>query len=150
MVAADAYCAQLMEENDETFNAERIRPTLERAEELGLGIADLSRVRIIEFDITPYDDSSISGGQGRIGLHQNLPNPFNPTTRILFTLPESSPVTLKVYDTLGREVATLVEGMYSAGEHSVIFNGNGLSSGTYFYRLITQHLTQTKAMVLIK
>ena len=150
MVATDAYCAQLMEENDETFNAHRIQPTLQRAEELGLGIADLRRVKIIEFDITSYDDSIISSGQNGIGLHQNLPNPFNPTTRIIFTLPENSHVTLKVYDILGREVATLVDGICDAGEHSTTFNGMGLSSGTYLYKLITPRFTQTKAMVLVK
>jgi hypothetical protein len=87
-------------------------------------------------------------------LLQNYPNPFNPTTTIRYRLPEvsgqSSFVSLKVYDMLGREVATLVDGPQSAGVYTVMFNASARSSGIYIYRLIAGRMTATKTMVLMK
>jgi len=83
-------------------------------------------------------------------LHQNYPNPFNAMTRIAFYLPKAQPVTLKVYDLLGREVATLVEGIRAAGRHSVLFDGSRLASGIYFYRLEVGGFAEVKKMVLLK
>ena len=83
-------------------------------------------------------------------LFQNYPNPFNPTTTIRFSVPQLLHVTLKVFDVLGREVATLVDGELNPGEHSVVFNAKDLPSGVYFYRLITTAFTQTKSMEVIK
>ncbi len=93
---------------------------------------------------------------GTFELGQNYPNPFNPTTVISYRLPENSRVTLKVYDALGREVATLVEGIASAGSHAVMFEGSNLASGVYFARLVASHLdgsgqvSQTRKVVLLK
>ena len=83
-------------------------------------------------------------------LYQNFPNPFNPTTTINFALPKASQVSLKVYDLLGKEVATVVDGFMEAGEQSVPFNASELSSGTYFYCLTAGEFTAVRKMVLLK
>jgi hypothetical protein len=83
-------------------------------------------------------------------LDQNYPNPFNPTTSISYTIPKSAQTSLKVYDVLGNEVATLVNGENTAGVHSVEFNAAKLSSGIYFYELQSGNLFQTKKMMLLK
>ena len=69
------------------------------------------------------------------GLSQCYPNPFNPSTRIQFSLPTGTNLTLGVYDVLGREVATLANGYYAAGVHSVVWNATSASSGVYYARL---------------
>ena len=83
-------------------------------------------------------------------LGDNYPNPFNPQTHIRFNLPEAGVVTLTVYDAVGREVATLVNGSLDAGEHSVDFKADHLPSALYFYKLTAGSFTQTKKMILIK
>ena len=83
-------------------------------------------------------------------LLQNYPNPFNPSTLISFDIPRTSMVTLKVYDVLGKEIVSLVNGETSFGRHSVQFNSTGLSSGVYFYRLQSGDFVQTKRMMLLK
>lgn len=88
-------------------------------------------------------------------LAQNYPNPFNPTTTIRFQLKDNSFVTLKVYDALGRDVATLVNGDQSFGSHSVTFDGSRLSSGVYLYRIDAlggngQRFSAMKKLVLMK
>jgi len=85
-----------------------------------------------------------------VTLAQNFPNPFNPGTRIAFSLPNATAVSLRVYDLQGREVATLVDGLLQAGDHRVNFDGTGLAGGFYFYRLQAGRLTQTGKMVLQK
>ncbi len=81
---------------------------------------------------------------------KNYPNPFNSSTTIMYTLNESTNVRITVYDRLGREIATLVDEMQSAGTHTVIFNASDLPSGTYFYRIKTNSYTEVKKMVLEK
>ena len=83
-------------------------------------------------------------------LNQNYPNPFNPTTSIQYTISSRQIVTLKVYDLLGREVATLVHEEKPAGSYEVEFNGNELPSGIYFYQLKAGDYSETKKMVLMK
>ena len=83
-------------------------------------------------------------------LTQNYPNPFNPSTQIKFALKESGYVTLKVYDALGKEVATLIKGDYASGSYNVSFDASGLASGIYFYRLETGSFVQTNKMMLLK
>jgi hypothetical protein len=83
-------------------------------------------------------------------LAQNYPNPFNPTTTIQFQLPQASQVTLKVYNALGREVETLVNGPKQAGLHQVEFDASHLASGVYFYRIKADSFESTKRMILMK
>ncbi len=83
-------------------------------------------------------------------LNQNYPNPFNPTTTIEFSLPTPSDVSLKVYNVIGQEVASLVDGPMGAGSHTVQFDASNLSSGVYFYRLTAGGVTQSKKMSLLK
>ncbi|MGQ9805769.1 MAG: T9SS type A sorting domain-containing protein [Chlorobiales bacterium] len=83
-------------------------------------------------------------------LAQNYPNPFNPTTNISYVLPKAENVSLKIYDVLGREVATLVNEVKAAGAYTVPFNASNLASGVYFYRLQAGSFVQTKKMMLVK
>ncbi len=85
-----------------------------------------------------------------VELFQNFPNPYNPTTTINYQLPNNNFVTLKVYNLLGEEIATLVNGEVEAGVHEVQFDGSKLSSGIYFYKLTAGKFTEIKKMMLIK
>jgi photosystem II stability/assembly factor-like uncharacterized protein len=86
----------------------------------------------------------------QFALEQNYPNPFNPSTTIRYSIPTSEFVTLKVYDVLGNEVATLVNEEKPAGSYEVNFNAAELSSGIYFYTLQSGSFTQTKKLILMK
>ncbi len=83
-------------------------------------------------------------------LKQNYPNPFNPTTTISFSIGRAEFVTLKVYDILGKEVATLFNNFLNQGNYNFDFNASSLSSGVYLYRLQTESFSQTKQMILLK
>lgn len=86
------------------------------------------------------------------GLSQNYPNPFNPTTTLTFDMALSGYVEIHAYNILGRQVAQITNGYYTAGSHSVTFNGSGLPSGPYFIRMVVpaQQLTFTRQMTLLK
>jgi photosystem II stability/assembly factor-like uncharacterized protein len=83
-------------------------------------------------------------------LKQNYPNPFNPTTTIEYSIPKQSKVTVKVFDLLGREIATLVDEEKTAGNYMIDFNGSNLSSGIYFYRLDAGGFSETRKLILIR
>ncbi len=84
-------------------------------------------------------------------LEQNYPNPFNPSTAINFSIPnENTPVSLKIFNSLGQEVSTLLDQIVPAGNHEVQFDASGLSSGIYFYTLRTGDFVDSKKMLLIK
>jgi len=83
-------------------------------------------------------------------LSQNYPNPFNPVTQISYSLPQNSFVTLKVYNLLGQEVITLFEGYQQRGNYTATFDGSGLASGVYLYRLTADNFTDIKKTVLLK
>jgi beta-N-acetylhexosaminidase len=132
------------------------------------GVIPLSRIeesyaRIIELKsrygiVTSIDQIASNNIPGNFILYQNYPNPFNPETVISFQLSVSSYVTLKVFDMLGREVATLVDEFKQAGSYADTFHGSSLPSGIYFYQLKTgipssgsgHGFVETKKMVLIR
>ncbi len=87
---------------------------------------------------------------GEFQLQQNYPNPFNPTTTIEFALPKQSNVTLKLFDILGREMATLVDAELESGVHKINFDGKDLASGIYFYRIHAEGFLKTKKLMLLK
>jgi hypothetical protein len=86
----------------------------------------------------------------KFALEQNYPNPFNPRTNIEFRIPNFEFVSLKVYDLLGKEVATLVNEEMDAGSYEIEFNPKGLSSGIYFYKLQAGSFVATKKMILLR
>jgi hypothetical protein len=83
-------------------------------------------------------------------LSQNYPNPFNPVTQIKYTVPRTGHISLKVYNDLGQEVATLFDGIQQAGNYVAVFDGTKLAGGIYFYRLQAQDVSITKKLVLMK
>ena len=83
-------------------------------------------------------------------LYQNEPNPFNGTTTIKFYVPESTEVSISVYNMLGEHVSNVTNDIFNAGENSVVFNANDLRQGTYFVRMTTDSFTATKNMNIIK
>ncbi len=97
---------------------------------------------------------SVTSGDGTVPMEyllaQNYPNPFNPTTTIAFSVAQSGMTTLKVYDLLGREVATLIEDVVPMGTYSIVFEADRLPSGTYFYVLTSGPTRMVKKMMLLK
>jgi len=109
---------------------------------------------------TDVNEKNINKIPGNFILQQNYPNPFNPTTTISYSVPKASKVTIKVYDILGNEVASLVNEVKNAGNYSVNFSSEGgyaaggnsrkLSSGTYFYRMTAGSFVESKKLILLK
>jgi hypothetical protein len=83
-------------------------------------------------------------------LYQNYPNPFNPSTTIRYGLPSRSHVTLTVFNTLGQQVATLVQGEQEAGYHEAVFDASGLASGVYLYRLQAGDFVASRKLILVR
>ena len=83
-------------------------------------------------------------------LYQNKPNPFNGTTSIKFYVPESTEVSISVYNMLGEYVSELTSDIFNAGEHSVVFDANNLGQGTYFVKMTTDSFIATKNMNIVK
>lgn len=83
-------------------------------------------------------------------LHNNYPNPFNPTTKIRFDIPKISNVKISVYDISGRMINQLINSQVKAGQYEILWNANNLSSGVYFYRIETEGYTDVKRMLLVK
>jgi hypothetical protein len=98
---------------------------------------------------SPVEDAN-AGIPEQFSLGQNFPNPFNPSTQIVFSLERSDHIRLEVYDVAGHCLTTLVEGRYSSGEHVVIWDAGSQPSGVYFYRLTTNSGVLTRKMLLIK
>jgi hypothetical protein len=108
---------------------------------------------ILNVQLRPVPNG-ITGNENNIPkefeLKQNYPNPFNPVTSIEFNVPNKSFVTIRVYDYLGREITTLINGQMEPGKNSVNWNASGYASGVYFYKLTSGSTTLTKSMILVK
>ena len=124
---------------------------------LGFDTVTVVNSEFLKETIVAQDPTGItdSAAPAAFSLTQNFPNPFNPTTTISFTIPESGITTLKIYDILGRQVTTLVDGGYSAGTHSVVWDatdmsGNIVSNGVYFYSIKAGNHSETKRMLFMK
>ncbi|MFC1539784.1 cohesin domain-containing protein, partial [Candidatus Latescibacterota bacterium] len=106
----------------------------------------------LEFSGMTFADISVPAS---FNLGQNFPNPFNPTTSINFSVPATGNVTINVYDILGHKITTLVDGNYSAGNHTVVWNatdmtGKAVSAGVYFYTIESNNFFETKRMLFMK
>jgi|GEM_PF-2975730 len=106
-------------------------------------------VRVHPTGVTGIANES-SNIPSRFSLSQNYPNPFNPTTQIEYSIPKSSYVSLKVYNSIGQEVATLFSGNRLTGKYSVTFDAGKFASGVYFYRLQAGGFSSVKKMILLK
>jgi len=95
-------------------------------------------------------DNSVMEIPRSFQLRQNYPNPFNASTSIKFDLPQSEHITLKIFNILGNEINTLIDGYKSAGTHEIIFSAHNMATGIYFYKLQAGHITETKKMLLLQ
>ena len=99
-------------------------------------------------------ESEIASTPENFHLYQNYPNPFNPVTKIKYVIArgtkQSQHITLKVYDILGKEIATLIDKEQNAGKYEIEFDASHLSSGVYFYQLRAKSFVVTKKMILLR
>ena len=108
----------------------------------------------IDFDGTRTESEvvnvEINSQPKEYALMQNYPNPFNPTTTIEYSIPENGNVKLKIYNSLGEEVATLVNEYKTAGNYKINFDASALPSGIYFYRINANNFSSVKKLILLK
>ncbi len=114
------------------------------------GTSDGKLYKKVPNGVTSYDDETEIDVPKDYALDQNYPNPFNPTTQIQFAIPVAGNYQLKVYNIIGQEVATLVNGEVAVGFHSVTFDATKLASGIYIYRLSGNNVNITRKMILMK
>jgi len=114
----------------------------------GCAMSGLRELQLLE--ITGLEQKKPVNTPTCFELEQNYPNPFNPTTRIRYAISSKEYVVLKVYDVLGRDVATLVSEVKNPGSYEVRFDGSRFASGVYFYQLITNGYVLTKKMAFVK
>jgi hypothetical protein len=141
------------------FNGKIVTLKFQRIKEgdLNLSLAPLSADNFFQFGEKVKIDFSAPTGitvgsilPTEFSVSQNYPNPFNPTTSIKYSVPYAQHATLKVYDMLGKEIATLVDEVKSAGVHNANFNALNLPSGTYLYRFQSGSFSETKKLMLLK
>lgn len=155
----EKFFAALNYENDRVL-AEQLLQEL-----MALGLTDeefIMRLQIAEnlyntYGLENFTKSSYTGLENNeseivdhYSLSENFPNPFNPTTSIKYQIPKAGNVTLKIYDILGSEIATLVDDFKETGRYEVNFNASSLASGVYIYRINVNDYTNVKKMVLLK
>jgi photosystem II stability/assembly factor-like uncharacterized protein len=113
---------------------------------MGVPAYSLWKVDMTNLSIKESDDFNVLHYQ----IAQNYPNPFNPTTTLSYQIPKSGLVSIQIFDVLGREVATLMNGVKEAGAYSTVWNAGTQPSGIYFYRLTSGNYSGTKKMILLK
>ena len=101
-------------------------------------------------DINVTDIGENASNPSLYKLYDNYPNPFNPSTTLRYYLPEASLISIKIYDTVGKNVVVLVNEVKTAGTHQIEFNAVGLSSGIYYYSIQAGTFSETKKMILMK
>ncbi len=100
--------------------------------------------------VTPPPGDITSTIPDKFELLQNFPNPFNPTTTIKYDLPQSSVVSIQIFNSLGEKIKTLYSGLQTSGSHEIVFDGSSLPSGIYFYQITTKDFSQIKKCLLLK
>jgi hypothetical protein len=137
-------------------------PTAWVADNVGFGVFVYKNIGTINIDSyvlqtnkgVAIDPPTGVGNQnetvGSYSLSQNFPNPFNPTTNIKFSIPKNAQTYLKIYDVLGNEVSTYFDEFLNAGTYNILFEAQNLSSGIYYYKLVSGGFTETKRMMLVK
>ena len=103
---------------------------------------------LVSISVTDVQDNSLNPSAYK--LYANYPNPFNPSTTLVYSLPEASLTSLKIYDAIGNEVAVVVDEINSAGIHQTEFDAAGLSSGIYYYTLQAGSFIETRKMILLR
>lgn len=103
---------------------------------------------LVSISVTDVQDNSLNPNAYK--LYANYPNPFNPSTTFVYSLPEASLTSLKIYDAIGNEVAVVVDEIKSAGIHQTEFDAAGLSSGIYYYTLQAGSFIETRKMILLR
>lgn len=124
----------------DAFNGDIVSRELKDGEELIIGNPLLNKLTVIGSEISPLS----------FELSQNYPNPFNPSTKIRYAIAKSGLVTLKVYNSIGEEVAELVNSVQEAGRYEVVFNSSSLASGIYLYKITSGDFVETRKMILLK
>jgi tetratricopeptide (TPR) repeat protein len=120
-------------------------------------LTQFSMLLLGEIDNIPAHDQGLpkkllteDESTNEFALSENYPNPFNPSTTINYTLPEGGKVQIRIFDILGCEVATLMNGFDSKGQHSVVWDGSNAASGIYFYNISFKNQAMNKKMLLVK
>ena len=142
-------------ELEDSVNARTISKELDEQFPLSEGAVEAHKILGDEeyFKIDPIrkvNKNSLVQTISDYSLSENYPNPFNPITKINYTIPQTSFVILKVYDLLGREVATLVNEEKPVGKYVVYFDANNLASGVYIYKIQARSFLATKKFILMK
>ena len=110
----------------------------------------MNRIYFAKVNFEPLSTDKVEARPKRIQVSPNYPNPFNPVTTIDFSLDSSTEIFLKIYDLLGNEVASLAEGFFPSGTHSIVWNASNFPAGIYICKISSDYITYTQKMILLK
>ncbi|HMB97673.1 MAG TPA: carbohydrate binding domain-containing protein [Balneolaceae bacterium] len=146
----DFVISNTMETFDTSFTVDETFGAMKFGFEMGLSNEDVFIDNVSLELALATSVEELDNRPNQFSLDQNFPNPFNPTTNITFTIPQSSDVKLEVFNALGQKVATLVNGSRNAGSHTITFDASRFASGVYLYRLTSGNCVQINKMLLLK